>query len=57
VKTSVNSRLYCLCLFPRRKGTQSKALRRAERRIDELSAIILELEQRLQQFEEDSSQN
>jgi hypothetical protein len=57
VKTPVNSRLYCLSLFPRREGTQSKALRRAERRIDELSAIILELEQRLQQFEEDSSQN
>ncbi len=35
---------------------QSKALRRAERRIDELAATILELEKRLQQFEEGSSQ-
>ena len=35
---------------------QSKALQRAERRIDELGATILQLEQRLQQFEEDSSQ-
>jgi hypothetical protein len=57
MKSPVKSFSNCHCLFPRRKGTQSKALRRAERRIDELSAIILELEQRLQQFEEDSSQN
>ena len=35
---------------------QSKALRRAEARIDELAATILELEKRLQKFEEDSSQ-
>ena len=35
---------------------QSKVLRRAERRIDELAATILELEKRLQQFEKDSSQ-
>ena len=35
---------------------QSKVLRRAERRIDELAATILELEKRLQQFEEGSSQ-
>ena len=35
---------------------QSKALRRAERRVDELAATILELEKRLQQFEEGSSQ-
>ena len=30
---------------------QSRALRRAETRIDELAATILELEKRLQQFE------
>ena len=36
---------------------QSKVLRRAERRIDELAATILELEKRLQQFEEGSSQH
>ncbi|MCH8265545.1 MAG: accessory factor UbiK family protein [Proteobacteria bacterium] len=37
-------------------NAQSKALRRAESRIDELAATILELEQRLQQFEQGLSQ-
>ena len=35
---------------------QLRVLRRAERRVDELAATILELEKRLQQFEEGSSQ-
>ena len=37
-------------------NAQSKALRRAEARIDELAATIQELEKRLQQFEQGLSQ-